>query len=163
MRIGPAARFGRQRAVRTVFAGLAAGAAMGWFLKGVEELRGIAVYRLLLGVDYIPLLREVLVSELSQFLLHLLISVSFAAGAGGFCLLRRMHPGSARRFITVAGLAVGLLLYPTTMLSAGTPALLDPEALLWWLAAHAGYGRLTAVLLFPRSSGPAAAQKEAAP
>lgn len=133
---------------RITVSGLLAGIFLGLFFKAAEAWSSIPVYRLLLAVDYVPVLRDVLTAEWAQFGLHLLISLAFA-GAAGTWALRLKANRVRRRLILGAGIAVGILLYPTTMLSAGTPGLTDPAAVLLWLAGHAGYGWLCGRLLFP--------------
>lgn len=58
-----------------VWAGIAAGILLGLFLKIIEHITSLGVYTLLLNVDYVPLLKELKLSELVEFALHLAISI----------------------------------------------------------------------------------------
>ena len=51
------------------------GVALGLFLNLIESVIGLKVYTLLLNVDYIPILKNFKLSELIEFLLHLVVSV----------------------------------------------------------------------------------------
>ncbi|MDO3408226.1 hypothetical protein QWJ34_00445 [Saccharibacillus sp. CPCC 101409] len=135
-------------------AGLAAGAVLGFLLKAVQSLSGHRVYRLLLNADYVPVLNRFHLNEAAEFGIHLLISAGLCIVLG--LLWRRKaravlpSPVRMASVTAVIGLAVGLLLYPTTLLSAGgTPPIDSLPALAWWLAVHLVYGAAAGLLLAP--------------
>lgn len=125
---------------RPVWAGIAAGILLGLFLKIIEHITSLEVYTLLLNVDYVPLLKELKLSELVEFTLHLVISVLLSIALAIFLKQKNWSRGQSLSLVSLACLAVGLLLYPTTVLSDRTPELSDPAALLFWLAGHLLYG-----------------------
>ena len=133
-------------------AGLASGTLLGLMLKGAQLYSGHQVYRLLLNTDYIPVLNRVRLDEATEFGIHLLISALLCMVLG---LLwqkrarRKVLSTSEMMFVTaLIGGIVGLLLYPTTMLSAGgTPPIDSLPAWGWWLAAHLLYGAASGLLL----------------
>lgn len=125
---------------RPVWAGIAAGILLGLFLKIIEHITLMEVYTLLLNVDYVPLLNELKLSELVEFALHLVISVLLSIALAIFLKQKNWSRRRSLFWVSLACLAVGLLLYPTTVLSDRTPELSDPAALLFWLAGHLLYG-----------------------
>lgn len=125
---------------RPVWAGIAAGILLGLFLKIIEHITSLEVYTLLLNVDYVPLLNELKLSELVEFALHLVISVLLSIALAIFLKQKNWSRRRSLFWVSLACLAVGLLLYPTTVLSDRTPELSDPVALLFWLAGHLLYG-----------------------
>lgn len=125
---------------RPVWAGIAAGILLGLFLKIIEHITLMEVYTLLLNVDYVPLLNELKLSELVEFALHLVISVLLSIALAIFLKQKNWSRRRSLFWVSLACLAVGLLLYPTTVLSDRTPECSDPAALLFWLAGHLLYG-----------------------
>lgn len=123
-----------------VWAGIAAGILLGLFLKIIEHITSLEVYTLLLNVDYVPLLKVLKLSELVEFSLHLVISVLMSMLLAVFLESKSWTRARGLFWVSLACLAVGLLLYPTTVLSDRTPELFDPAALLFWLAGHLLYG-----------------------
>ncbi|AYB46176.1 hypothetical protein [Paenibacillus lautus] len=123
-----------------VWAGIAAGILLGLFLKIIEHITSLGVYTLLLNVDYVPLLKELKLSELVEFALHLAISILLSIALAIFLKQKNSSRGRSLSWVSLVCLAVGLLLYPTTVLSDRTPELSDPAALLFWLAGHLLYG-----------------------
>ncbi|SEM25807.1 hypothetical protein SAMN04488688_110212 [Paenibacillus sp. cl141a] len=123
-----------------VWAGIAAGILLGLFLKIIEHITSLEVYTLLLNVDYVPLLNELKLSELVEFALHLVISILLSIALAIFLKQKNWSRRRSLFWVSLACLAVGLLLYPTTVLSDRTPELSDPAALLFWLAGHLLYG-----------------------
>lgn len=123
-----------------VWAGIAAGILLGLFLKIIEHITSLGVYTLLLNVDYVPLLKELKLSELVEFALHLAISILLSIALAIFLKQKNWSRGRSLSWVSLVCLAVGLLLYPTTVLSDRTPELSDPAALLFWLAGHLLYG-----------------------
>jgi hypothetical protein len=132
--------------LRAIWAGIAAGISLGLLLKAIEFLWQIRLYTLLLSVEYVPVLRDLPMSELSQLTLHILISVVVAL------VFYRIIQQKARwsnlmLTFTVWGVIIGVLLYPTTLLSANTPSLYDGKAILVWLIGHALYGLVLAFIM----------------
>ncbi len=123
-----------------VWAGIAAGILLGLSLKIIEHITTLKVYTLLLNVDYVPVLKEVKLPELIEFALHLVISVLLSILLASFLKSKNWSRGRSLSWVSLVCLAVGLLLYPTTVLSNRTPELPDLAALLFWLGAHLLYG-----------------------
>ncbi|MFC0214435.1 hypothetical protein ACFFK0_18555 [Paenibacillus chartarius] len=128
--------------------GLAAGTALGLFLKLAQAWSGARVYTLLLNVDFIPLLARPL-PEWVEFALHL----GFAAALGAvFARLMRR-----RRWPLFWGALLGIaaipLYVPLSLLSERVPELDDRIAWLWWSAGHMLFGlTLGACGLWKRSA-----------
>ncbi|OME92726.1 MULTISPECIES: hypothetical protein [Paenibacillus] len=125
---------------RPVWAGLAAGIILGLFLKIVELSTSLKVYTLLLNIDYVPVLNELKLSEIIEFALHLIISVLLSIALTIFLKQKNWTRWRSLSWVSLVCLAVGLLLYPTTVLSDRTPELSDLAALLFWLVGHLLYG-----------------------
>lgn len=123
-----------------VWAGIAAGILLGLFLKIIEHITSLEVYTLLLNVDYVPVLKELKLPELIEFALHLVISVLLSILLAIFLKSKNWPRGRSLFWVSLVCLAVGLLLYPTTVLSNRTPELTDLVALLFWLVGHLLYG-----------------------
>lgn len=123
-----------------VWAGIASGILLGLFLKIVEHFTSLKVYTLLLNIDYVPVLNELKLSEPIEFALHLVISVLLSIALAVFLKQKNWSRGRSLSWVTLVCLTVGLLLYPTTVLSVHTPELSDFAALLFWLAGHLLYG-----------------------
>ncbi|NGZ75155.1 hypothetical protein GYN08_07480 [Saccharibacillus sp. VR-M41] len=133
--------------------GLAAGTALGLILKAVQSLSGHRVYRLLLNADYVPVLKNFRLSEWTEFVIHLIISVVLCVVLGLLWERRakRSLPSAGRMtgITALIGGAIGLLLYPTTLLSrGGTPPIDSLPAWLWWLGVHLLYGAAVGLLLY---------------
>ncbi|MGG4343568.1 hypothetical protein [Paenibacillus lautus] len=125
---------------RPVWAGTVAGIFLGLFLKMIEQVTSLKVYTLLLNVDYVPVLKELKLSELIEFALHLVISVLLSIALAIFLKQKNGSRGRSLSWVSLVCFSVGLLLYPTTGLSDRTPELSDLPALLFWLAGHLLYG-----------------------
>lgn len=123
-----------------VWAGIAAGILLGLFLKIIEHITTLKVYTLLLNVDYVPVLKELKLPELIEFALHLVISVLLSILLAIFLKSKNWSRGRSLSWVSLVCLTVGLLLYPTTVLSNRTPELIDLAALLFWLVGHLLYG-----------------------
>lgn len=122
------------------FAGLLAGILLGLFLKFVESATGLKVYTLLLNVDYIPILKDIKVSEIIEFLLHLIVSVVLGVLLH-INLIKKDFPIKQKvRFVVKVSLLIGLFLYPTTMLSDRTPEITSAYSFFFWMVGHGLYG-----------------------
>lgn len=130
----------KYRFTQLVWAGIAAGIILGLILNMVEHFTSYKVYTLLLNVDYVPVLKELQLSDLTEFMLHLLISVLLSMALTLFLQQKAWSRKRSMSFVILVCLAVGLLLFPTTALSVRTPALSDLAALAFWLTGHLAYG-----------------------
>lgn len=133
--------------------GLLTGVLLGLVLKAVQQFSGHEVYRLLLNADYVPVLKEFRLSEWTEFVIHLIISIVLCMVLG--LIWERLARGGwlSRAKMTSAtaaiGIVIGVLLYPTTLLSSGgTPPIDSLPSWLWWLAVHAVYGAVSGFLLY---------------
>lgn len=132
--------------------GILSGIVLGVFLKVVESFTGIKVYTLLLNVDYIPIIQGFKLHELIEFALHLVISIALA-----FCLLIFFHSKGWSKnrilyFTILVSIFIGLLLFPTTLLSSRTPSITSFPAWFYWLTGHGLYGWVLGVLMSNRKS-----------
>lgn len=130
----------KYKLTRSVWAGIAAGIILGLFLKIVEHFTSFKVYTLLLNIDYVPVLKELRLSEFVEFAFHLLISILLSIALTVFLVQKQWSRVRSLSLVTFVCLAVGLLLYPTTALSVRTPELSDLAALMLWLTGHLLYG-----------------------
>ncbi|GGN97918.1 hypothetical protein [Saccharibacillus kuerlensis] len=133
-------------------AGIVSGMLLGLMLKAIQTMTGHRVYRLLLNADYVPVLKEFRLSEWTEFVIHLVISVVLCIVLGLLWQRRsRNKIPSAQQMVGVTaaiGALIGLLLYPTTLLSAGgTPPIDSLPAWLWWGVIHLLYGAASGLLL----------------
>ncbi|SFE58396.1 hypothetical protein SAMN05192532_102450 [Alteribacillus iranensis] len=132
---------------QVIGAGVAAGTALGLFLKAVEQGTGVKVYTLLLNVDYIPVLQHYYFSEFTEFGFHLLVSIGLTAVFAGF--LRKKRPSRERivPFIVTASTLIGVLYFPVTVLSEQTPSVTSIQALIPWLIGHSLYGWILGMMM----------------
>ncbi|SFK74471.1 hypothetical protein SAMN03159341_101371 [Paenibacillus sp. 1_12] len=134
---------------RTIWAGIGAGLFIGIFFRFVEFEWKIKVYTLLLNVDYVPVLRNLSLTEATEFSIHMVISVVVALVL--YKLIRRTN--DTQRMVlafVIWSLLIGILLYLTTLLSTKTPAIYDVSAITVWLVGHALYGLLLGLLIGKR-------------
>ncbi|WHX42795.1 hypothetical protein QNH36_11960 [Mesobacillus sp. AQ2] len=122
------------------FAGLLAGNLLGLFLNLVESVTGLKVYILLLNVDYIPFLKDIKVSEIIEFLLHLIVSMVLGVLLHIYLIKKDFPIKQKVRFVVKVSLLIGLFLYPTTMLSDRTPEISSAYSFLFWMVGHGLYG-----------------------
>jgi hypothetical protein len=130
----------RSLMTKGITSGTISGIFLGLFLKMIEIFSGIKVYTLLLNVDYIPVLKEVAMPEIVEFILHLIISIIL-----GIVLLyvTRKYQWDHHQIILrviIITFFIGVLLYPTTALSSRTPAITSLPAIVVWLFGHILYG-----------------------
>lgn len=131
-------------------AGLLAGIILGLFLKFIESVTGIKDYTLLLNVDYIPILKDIKLPELIEFLLHLIVSVVLGVFLYTY-LMNKDWPNEQKvRLVVKVSLLIGLLLYPTTLLSDRTPEITNVYSFFFWLVGHGLYGLVLGNLLISR-------------
>jgi hypothetical protein len=122
---------------KQIVAGLISGAVLGLFLKAVQEFTDEKVYVLLLNIDYVPMLNRITFPEAVEFGIHLLISILVSMILGA-------RPRS-KAFYIFAGMMIGIILYPTALLSDRTPKLLDFQAICYWVVGHALYGYVLSI------------------
>lgn len=133
--------------LKAAFAGIVSGIFLGLILKLVESVTGLKVYTLLLNVDYVPLLRNYEIKEFDEFALHLVISIILAIAIQAYLQRKEWDTSKKRRFITLLSIAVGVILYPTTMLSERTPEFTSSYSFLTWIIAHTLYGKVLGLSL----------------
>lgn len=129
------------------FAGLLAGILLGLFLKLVQSVTGLKVYVLLLNVDYIPILKDIEISEIIEFLLHLIVSMVLGVLLHIYLIKKDFPIKQKVRFVVKVSLLIGLFLYPTTMFSDRTPEILSAYPFVFWMVGHGLYGIVLGKLL----------------
>jgi hypothetical protein len=119
-----------------LYAGMIAGFGLGFFLKGIERLTNIAVYTLLLNVDFIPVINKVLWPEWMEFFFHLIISLFIAAGF--FSLLpKTKHPYVTAFLLTLPAV---FLYFPLALLAHKPVSKVnDIQAFFLWTTGHILY------------------------
>lgn len=132
---------------KAAFAGIVSGIFLGLIMKLVEYITGLKVYTLLLNVDYVPVLRNYEITELGEFALHLVISIILAIAIQEYLQKKEWDTSKKKRFITLLSIAVGVILYPTTMLSERTPEFTNTYSFLTWIIAHTLYGKVLGLSL----------------
>lgn len=132
--------------IKAIVVGLIAGIILGLFTKWIEALTDLKVYTLLMNIDYIPIIKEIDFPEIIEFSFHLIVSVLLIVLLHIF-LVKRNWKGNRILFYTGASLVVGLLLFPSTVLSERTPELTDMAAFFFWMLAHGLYGVIAGYLL----------------
>jgi hypothetical protein len=132
---------------KAVIAGIISGVALGLFLKIIESGSGLKVYTLLLNVDYIPVVNTMELTESAEFGLHLIISIVLSICIQYYLLQKNWMQKEKLRFAVKVSLIVGLLLYPTTLLSERTPEMTNLYAFLFWMIGHSLHGWVLGILL----------------
>lgn len=110
------------------------------FLKLIQSITSLKVYTLLLNVDYIPILKDIKLPEVVEFGLHMVISIGLALLMNFYIFKKKLGQEAIHRFVIRVSLIVGLLLFPTTLLSERTPPITSTNAFLFWMAGHWIYG-----------------------
>jgi hypothetical protein len=110
------------------------------FLKLIQSITSLKVYTLLLNVDYIPILKDIKLAEVVEFGLHMVISIGLAFAINFYFSRKELGKEAIQRFVIRISLIVGLLLFPTTLLSERTPPITSIYAFLFWMAGHWIYG-----------------------
>lgn len=132
-----------------IISGIIPGLLFALFFKIIESLRGAKVYTLILNVDYIPFFKNYTYPESIEVLFHLIISVILTACL--FLLFDKLRMTSRKnmfKYTIFINLAIGLFIYPTTMLSNRTPEITDLTALFYWLLGHVIYGYLLSIFIY---------------
>lgn len=131
----------------SILAGIISGLILGFFLKIMELLTGAKVYILLLNIDYVPILKNFQFPEWSEFGLHILISIALSLILTQYMNGREWLAKQRIKFVTLVSIVVGILLYPTTLLSDRTPEFTDITAMILWLLGHVLYGAILGYML----------------
>lgn len=133
--------------------GIVSGTVFGFLMKEFERLTSKNVYTLLLNVDYVPIVKQWSLPEWGEFGIHLLISTIISVLFFLILRLKNWGPIPFMSVVLITCLVIGLGLYPTTLLSQGTPGLFDLYAFLLWELGHLIFGLiLGSLLLLIRSS-----------
>lgn len=132
---------------RAIASGILSGTFLGLFFKIMEQWTGVKVYTLLLNIDYIPYLNRIKFPELVEFAFHVLISILLSLILVIYFNRKKLPRPTLVLTITLVGIVVGMLLYPTTILSERTPEFTDLKAIFFWLSGHVLYGLSLGFLL----------------
>lgn len=118
--------------------GLLAGCILGAFLYLFQQWTGVPVYILLMNVDYFPVLGEMDFPHLLEFSFHLFVSIVIVYFLY-FILKKKNLEQKLIPYLLLNG-AIGLIIFPTTMLSDKTPDLDNIWAWIIWFLGHIIYG-----------------------
>lgn len=135
------------KVIIVIVAGIASGLFLGLFLKVVEHITTLKVYTLLLNIDYIPVLKDMDFTEAGEFGLHLIISIVLSIIIQFYLMRKDWSSAGKVKFVLGVSLVVGLLLYPTTLLSDRTPSITSASSFLFWMLAHGLYGVVLGIML----------------
>ena len=133
---------------KVVIQGFISGVILAYFLKVVEQTTPYKVYTLLLNVDYIPVINRFVLPEIIEVMLHLVISIVLIACLQAFIDHKKIT--STKQivlFCMVSCFVIGMVLFPTTILSNRTPSLTSIPAWSYWLLGHSMYGIIVGYLL----------------
>lgn len=130
-----------------ISSGILSGSVFGLLMKGLEALTSKTVYYLLLNVDYVPIVKQWGLNEWGEFGIHLWISILMSFVFYFILKLKKWRPIRFMGFVLIVCMVIGLCLYPTTLLSQGTPRLLDTSAIFLWELGHLIFGLILGSLL----------------
>ncbi|MBT2641584.1 hypothetical protein J7I80_05055 [Bacillus sp. ISL-41] len=133
--------------IKPLAGGLTSGIVLGLFLKITQSITSLKVYTLLLNVDYIPFLKDIKLSEVVEFGLHMVISIMLAFVMNFYISRKELGKETIHRLVIRVSLIVGLLLFPTTLLSDRTPTITNAYAFAVWMAGHWIYGLVLGLFL----------------
>lgn len=122
----------------SIACGIITGLIMSYFFKAIEIATSYKVYTLLLNIDYIPILKDLQLSEFAEVGLHLFVSIFLTV-----CLYLFLCYSSYTHKLVLCSIIcviVGILLYPTTLLSDRTPPFTSIPSILLWVTGHLLYG-----------------------
>lgn len=94
----------------------------------------------MLNVDYVPIIKNLKLSEIVEFGLHMVISIALALGVNFYITRKNFGKETIHCFVIKVSLIIGLLVYPTTILSERTPSITSGSAFLVWMVGHLIYG-----------------------
>jgi hypothetical protein len=133
---------------KAILHGCVSGVILAFFLKVVEQTTHHKVYTLLLNVDYIPVINRYVFPETVEVMLHLVISILLCACLLAFIEHKKITANKDVLFLCIIScLIIGLVLFPTTILSIRTPPLTSILAWTYWLIGHGIYGGILGYLL----------------
>lgn len=118
--------------------GFVSGFVLGGFLSVFQQWTEIPVYTLLMNVDYFPVLGGMSLPNWIEFSFHLLVSVVIVWIL--YAVLKKKNLERKLMPYIFCNAAIGLLIFPTTMLSDRTPEIDSIGAWLIWLTGHLVYG-----------------------
>ncbi|WP_145050579.1 hypothetical protein [Paenibacillus xylanexedens] len=121
---------------RGVWTGVLSGLVLGFLLKAIQSFTGIAVYTLLLNIDFVPGLPPTL-PEFMEFALHLVVSICIGVF---YIWWVQIRPQYAMLKGILIGAVSSLLYIPLSQLSTRVPDLNNTQAILYWVTAHLIYG-----------------------
>ncbi|WP_215029782.1 hypothetical protein [Bacillus sp. ISL-37] len=78
--------------------------------------------------------------EIVEFGLHMMISIVLAIGINFYITKKDLHKETIQSFVIRVSLVVGVLLFPTTLLSERTPSITNIYAFIFWMVGHWFYG-----------------------
>lgn len=122
----------------SVTIGILSGLILGGFLYVFQQWTAIPVYTLLMNVDYFPVLKDVYLPSWLEFSLHLLVSIMIVSLL--FFVLEKWNLSGWVWVYLLVNIGIGLIIFPTTMLSDRTPEIDQTGAWILWIVGHAIYG-----------------------
>ncbi|MFD1064609.1 hypothetical protein [Oceanobacillus locisalsi] len=120
------------------FIGCLSGFILGGFFYIFQQWTAIPVYTLLMNVDYFPVLGKMYLPGWIEFSFHLVVSVIIVWVI--YYVLKKKHLEHKLIPYLFCNVAIGLFIFPTTMLSNRTPEIDNTGAWLIWIAGHIVYG-----------------------
>lgn len=136
------------KVLKGLWIGFWSGLILGLLLKWMQAVTGVRNYELLLNVDFIPLVNQVNWSELTEFVLHLIISLVIGIVYVYIAKHRRYTFGQLTIISLLLTLPTYILFFPLAMLAveADVPEPTDMGAFLYWILAHLTYALLLPIL-----------------
>ncbi|WP_404456143.1 hypothetical protein LG329_08895 [Virgibacillus necropolis] len=120
--------------------GIISGIIFGYVFKLIQSITGEMVYTLLLNVDYFPVIHTWNWNELTEFALHVCISIILVILL--YYSLKHYNLHQKPSIYICINIIVGMLLWGTTVFSNRTPELMDGTAFSYWLIGHMLYGNI---------------------
>ncbi|MEK4298448.1 hypothetical protein MKY30_03375 [Oceanobacillus sp. FSL W8-0428] len=118
--------------------GILSGFVLGGFLYVFQQWTAIPVYTLLMNVDYFPVLGSMYLPDWIEISLHLLVSTSVVWVL--YLLLKMKKLEQRLALYLLCNGVIGLIIFPTTILSDRTPEIDNIWAWIIWLSGHMVYG-----------------------
>ncbi|GLO67750.1 MULTISPECIES: hypothetical protein [Oceanobacillus] len=118
--------------------GIISGFIIGLFFYLCQLITNKPVYTLLMNIDYFPIIGKWQHPPLFEFSYHIIVSIVLVYTLIFFLRLWDLER-KLWAYVSISGL-IGLLIYPTTLLSNRTPELYDGYSIIIWLIGHLIYG-----------------------
>ena len=118
--------------------GIISGLILGGYLKIIEWFTGKKIYVLLMNIDYFPVIGRMEINAVTEFGLHLFVSVLLVFVI--YFLFLKWNIVTRSLPYILGNALIGGILYITTILSERTPAIDDLSALTYWICGHILYG-----------------------